>query len=520
MTRARSSSLSSCTTNRSVKDPGEVAARCLSGVYLFCRAILLSEANGGQIVSRKYRYRAALLCSVLAYGAFAFAQDPEQQKLNREFQSAVAQYNAGRYVEAAAQLEDLVPHVPKSFQAQELLGMVYAAMSQNSKAVEHLEAAVRLKPDSAPARTNLAASLTQLGRSAEAGEQFRKVLALTPDDYSANHNLGEFYVRSGNIAEARPLLERAQQIEPSAYDNGYDLGMADLVTGKLAEARQDVQALLLTKNTGELHNLLGQIDEKDGKFVAAVNEFETAAHMDPTEGNLFDWGSELLLHRTYEPAIDVFKAAAERYPNSPRMMIGLGLAYYARGLYDDAIKALLKATDLDPAEPRDYLFLSKAYDSSPSQAEEVIQRFQRYAELEPNNALAQYYYAMSLWKGKQVEGSALDIQKVESLLKKSIALNDALPEAHMQLGNLYAGQHQYEESVPEYVRALQLDPNLPDAHYRLGTDYVHMGQKDQAQAEFAVYQKLRAQHMAEVDKERAAVEQFVYSSKGEASPKP
>ena len=136
------------------------------------------------------------------------------------------------------------------------------------------------------------------------------------------------------------------------------------------------------------------------------------------------------------------------------------------------------------------------------------------------NALAQYYYAMSLWKGKRSEASGLDLQEVESLLKKSIALNGSIPDAHMQLGNLYANQHQYERSVPEYVRALELNPNLPEAHYRLGTDYVHMGQKERAQTEFAVYQKLRAQHMAEVDKERAEVQQFVYSSKTAPAAKP
>jgi tetratricopeptide (TPR) repeat protein len=262
------------------------------------------------------------------------------------------------------------------------------------------------------------------------------------------------------------------------------------------------------------------VEEKDGKFVAAANEFEIAAHMDPTEDNLFDWGSELLLHRAYEPAIDVFRAASQRYPNSPRLMIGMGMALYARGLYEDAVNALLKAADLDPSDPRCYLFLSRAYESSPGQAEEVIQRFQRYAELQPDNAWAQYYYAMSLWKGKQADGTSFDVNKVETLLKKSIALNGSIAEAHLQLGNLYADEHQYAESIPEYVTALSLNPNLPDAHYRLGTDYVHMGQKDRAQAEFTVYQKLRAQHLADLDKERAEVQQFIYSSKSEGSSKP
>jgi tetratricopeptide (TPR) repeat protein len=469
-------------------------------------------------------FRWVILCSLLLAAVFAAAQenqnDNQKQKLDRQFQSAVAQYNAGQFAEAAAQLEDLLPRVPKSFDVHELLGMVYAAQSQDTKAIEHLEAAVRLKPDSAPARTNLAVSLSHAGKIELAGEQFRKALALEPRNYDANHNLGEFYIQSGKIKEATPFLEEAQRVNPSSYGNGYDLALAYFVTGQLGQAGQLVQSLMTVKNTGELHDLLGEIEEKDGKFVAAANEFETAAHMDPSEGNLFDWGSELLLHRTYEPAIDVFQEATKRYPNSPRLFIGLGMALYSRGKYDEAVKSLLTAADLNPSDPRCYLFLSKAYSSSPNQAEAVIQAFRRYADLQPSNALALYYYAVSLWKGKRAEESSSDLQQVKSLLEKSIALNPALAEAHMQLGNLYSDQHDYAQSIPKYVRALNLDSNLFDAHYRLGQAYVHTGQKDRAQGEFEIYQRLRAQHLAEIDKERAEVQQFVYSEKTTPSSKP
>jgi Flp pilus assembly protein TadD len=144
------------------------------------------------IVNEKSRYRLAVVCTGLAWATFAAAQNNQQQKQNLQFQSAVSQYDAGQYAEAATQLEDLVPHVPNNFEVYELLGLVYASMSQDQKAIEHLEAAVRLKPNSGAARTNLIASLSRLGRTELAGEQFRKALALTPRDYSANHNLGEF----------------------------------------------------------------------------------------------------------------------------------------------------------------------------------------------------------------------------------------------------------------------------------------------------------------------------------------
>jgi Flp pilus assembly protein TadD len=460
------------------------------------------------------------LSLVVAGSVSGPAQDIQTQKLDRAYQSAVAQYEAGNYPQAAAQLENLLPHAQNSFAIHELLGLTYASLSQDAKAMSHLETATRLKPDSAEGHTNLAASLMHAGKTEPAGEQFRKALALEPDEYEPNHNLGEFYIQLGKIADAYPYLDHAQRVRPNSYDNGYDLAMTCFLTGRLGAARQLVQSLLQEKNTGELHNLLGQIDEKDEKFVDAVNEFEAAAHLDPSEDNLFDWGSELLLHRTYEAAIDVFKKATELFPRSPRLMIGLGMALDLRGKYDDAVKALLTAADLDPSDARCYLFLSKAYDSSPNQAEDVIRRFRRYAELQPGNALAQYYYAVSLWKGKRVGDEGLDLKVVEALLQKSIALDASLEQAHVQLGNLYADEHQYEQSIPEYVRALELNPNLSDAHYRLGTDYVHVGQKEQAQKEFDVYQKLRAEHLAEVDKERAEVQQFVTSSRAAAANKP
>ena len=449
------------------------------------------------------------------------ADGPRQNRdLDREFQAAVAQYHSGHYPEAASKLENLVREAPESFEVQELLGLVYSAQSQDARATQHLQKAVHLKPNSAPARTNLAANLARLGKLDLATEQFKKAVELDPRNFDTNHNLGEAYVRSGKIADAASFLEKAQQINPSSYDNGYDLSLAYIQTGRLADARQLIQGLLKRKNTAELHNLLGEVEEQDGKFVAAENEYETAAHMEPSESNLFDWGSELLLHRTLGPAVEVFQQAAERYPASQRLAIGLGVALYARGNYDDAVKSLLRATDLNPADPGCYLFLSKAYDSSPGQAGDVIQRFRRFAELQPSNARALYYYAMSLWKGKRAQDPDLDLHQIESLLSKSLAIDPKLAEAHLQLGNLYSEQNKYAQAIPEYTRALELSSDLADAYYRLGQAYVRTGDRDRAQQQFQVYQRLREQHLADLDKQRAEIRQFVYSAKDSPSAKP
>jgi tetratricopeptide (TPR) repeat protein len=440
--------------------------------------------------------------------------------LNRQFQAAVAQYDAGDFAEAAVQLEKLLPSVPQSFEVHELLGLVYSAQSQDAKANEHLEKAVRLNPNSAAARTNLAANLSRLGKLGPAEEQFRKAAQLEPENFDANHNLGEVYVRAGKIAEATPFLEKAQRIDPSSYDNGYDLSLAYVLTGHTKDARELIHTLLQQKNTAELHNLLAEVEEKDGNFVTAANEFEVAAHMDPSESNLFDWASELLVHRTLEPSIEIFRQATERYPQSSRLAIGLGMALYSLGKYDDAVASLLRAADLSPSDPRIYPFLSRAYDSSPGQAGEVIKRFRRFADLQPRNGRALYYYSMSLWKGKRAQDPSLDLHQIESLLTKSIELDPTLADAQLQLGNLYSDQSRYADAIPHYKRALELNSDLADAHYRLGQAYVRTGEKDRAQQELQVYQQLRAQHQADLDKQRAEVRQFVYSAKDNATAKP
>ena len=472
------------------------------------------------IVNRWFWFMVTAAFALASYG-FAAAQSPSpKQDLDREFKAAVAQYESGKFAEAAKQLEPIVREIPNSFEVQELLGLVYAAQSLNTKANGHLEKAVQLKPDSATAHTNFANNLLRLGKVALAEQHFKKAAALAPGDYDANHNLGEFYARSNKVTEAVPFLKRAQQIDPTSYDNGYDLSLAYLVTGRTAEARKLIHEIAARRDTAELHNLLGQVEEKDGNFVAAANEFQTAAHMEPSESNIFDWGCELLLHRTLEPAIEVFREGTKRFPDSSRMAIGFGMALYSLGKYDEAVKSLLRATDLDPKDPRGYPFLSRAFGSSPIQADEVIERFRRFSELQPKNGQAVYYYAMSIWQGKRSQDPNLDLGPIEALLKKAIALEPGLAEAHLQLANLYSDQRKFAESIPEYVRARELNPDLADAHYRLAQAYVHVGEKDLAQQEFKIYQQLNAEHLSDVDKQRAEVRQFVYSEKQGAQAQP
>ena len=141
------------------------------------------------------------------------------------------------------------------------------------------------------------------------------------------------------------------------------------------------------------------------------------------------------------------------------MYIDLGIAYYSRNLYDGAIEAICHASDLNPSDPRPYLFLSKMYNVSGGKAREVTKRMKRFTETNPGNARAYYYYALSSWKGTGGGGEGtVDLAEVEALLRKSISLDPRFGDAHLQLGILLQDLHRDQEALPS-LRLLS-NPNL------------------------------------------------------------
>jgi tetratricopeptide (TPR) repeat protein len=355
------------------------------------------------------------------------------------------------------------------------------------------------------------------GKSAQASDlerALKQAVAARPDSFDANHQMGEFYVNTGKLLAGIPYLEKAQSLNLSHYVNGYDLALAYLETNNLSKAREQLRRMIQGQDTAELHNLLGETEEKAGDSVEAANEFQLAAHMDPTEQFIFDWGNELLLHEGFEPAVKIFTSGVKRYPQSAMLHIGLGVAAYSLGFYDDAAKALCRATDLAPSDPRPYLFLGRMFDISLIQADEVTERLKRFAEIQPGNALANYYYAMSMWKGQRGQNAQANTDKIAFLLKRAATLDPRFPDPHLQLGILYAGQQRYADAIREYQQAAKLKPDLSDAHYRLARAYSRTGESILAKKELELYKKLHQNDLAEEDKRRREGTRFIFDLQG------
>ena len=312
-----------------------------------------------------------------------------------------------------------------------------------------------------------------------------------PDSFEARHRLAGFYLQQGNVKAAIPQLQRAQQIDPSHYAVGYDLSVALIDVGRLDEARTQIQALAAAKNSGEVQNLLGDLEERAGNLVAAAEAYQRASHMDPSEEHLFDWGNSFLQMRAAEPAGEVFAAAVKRHPGSARLFVGLGIALYSRGDYREAVEAFCQAADLAPADPRPYQFLGEMYGVSPEVSGEVSKRLGRFVETHPKDALAHFHYAMSLWKGSPGALDADAARRVEALLRRAVTLNPTLTKGFFELGVLLADQGRHADAIEQLRRATALDPSLSQAHYRLAQLYQRTGRQDLAAKELETFRQLK-----------------------------
>jgi len=310
---------------------------------------------------------------------------------------------------------------------------------------------------------------------------------------------------AGMIAAADPAMKRAVALEAA---------------GKFAEARRIAGDQLAKEETADWLRVAGELDEKLGDPVAAVNKLERAAHEDGSEVNYFAWGSELLLHRAIWQAKDVFGAGAQRYPKSARMLTALGAALFACSLYDDAAQKLCAAADLEPDSAEPYVFLGKAELASPNSLRCSEGKLAEFARRMPENPLASYFYAMAIWKhnGRSTDPEVLE--KVEALLKRALALDPKCSDAYLQLGNLNVSRHENAAGIADYQKAIESNPNLAEAHYRLGLAYDRAGDKENAAREFAIHEKLDKQQAAEVERERREVKQFLVQGTGAGQANP
>ena len=473
----------------------------------------LVEKVGGSSAVRKRHGKLVwtfmLPALVLLYPFQIISQSPQSSAIagmERDFQEAMAAQDRGDLERAETLLFKLHNAHPGIFAVDESLGLLLASRGDVSRALPLLEAAVREQPSSDAAHANLGAALYQAHRSQPALEEFQRAVRINPGNSSAQQSLGRIYMESHKPDEAAKALEQAQRLKPEDSDLKLDCITALLAAHRLADAAKMLATVPDADRSARAQSLLGEADEKAGKFHEAGEHFARAVELEPSEENAWMLGVEFLRHWTFDAAATEFEAATAEFPDSNRIRVGLGAALFGAAQYAKAIPVF---ADLLGNEPENAMYAEMLGFSCNAPSDVISPRCKAlvtYAQAHPADAKAATY-AASFLRAQNEDDQNLNIAR--ELLVRAIAADPNLPEAQFEMGVILQNSSDWKGSIPYLERAVKLKPDFAQAHYRLARAYWRTGRTQEGQVQMDLQKKFARQEQEDLDRRLKQITRFV-----------
>lgn len=322
-----------------------------------------------------------------------------------------------------------------------------------------------------------AAQLYAAGSSDEAIAVCQRMLRSNPNAWQALMLLGLIRRERSALDEAAALLQRAAQINPSHADIAFHLASVQADLGQFEQSRAGFERLLARQpDSWLLHFRLGLVLEA---------------------------------LQAYEEARQHYARAAQLNGNAPEPLINLGNVQRALGDRHAAIAAFQRAVQVEPRSAIAQLNLGLALGEDDKQDKLALEALEAARALAPNDARAQFVYAMHLGKwlrpraAREAYERALSIQpdypdalnnlgvlhleaaqyvEAERCFERCVALDPESKEGWNNLGNLRMRQERWTQARSAFETALRLAPGFTPALTGLGSALNELGHLDQARA--------------------------------------
>lgn len=439
--------------------------------------------------------------------------------MEREFQAAMAAQDRGDLDKATSILVALRSAHPGIFAVDESLGLLYVAREDFAAALPILKAAAKEEPASNVAHANLGADYLKLDKSQDAVRELEIAARLNPKDQGTLSTLGQALSANGQPADAAqafgkavalaPANADANNMDPATRDLRYNWAVVLLEAGYADKAAEALAPIPVSQITPQIESVLGEIAEKQGKYLDAAQHLQAAAKQDPSEANVYLLGYEYLKHWTFEPATEMFEYGVAHYPASRRLLLGLGIAQYSRDKISLAAPIFAQLLDADSGNATYAILLGKSCVALPDTIKEC-EKLERFAEANPKNADVDTLAAMSIL-ARSPETANLPL--AAKLLDEAIQTNPKLADAHLEKGYLLQYQDHWPESIPELEASVALRPESSKAHYLLMLGYARIGDKAKAKEQLLLQKKYRDMEKDGMDTRWREVQMFVAASK-------
>lgn len=252
-----------------------------------------------------------------------------------------------------------------------------------------------------------------------------------------------------NAAEARFVESK---IKPREHNNTGMLGsfkqiLSSFISGnKKKTAHYDES--LVTKTAYFMHLMLmfsGRITKRLMESYKRVFDFPS-----DESGNIYaDLGMDFFAKSDYKQAIAAFKKSLDLHPDNKKIFYNLGGAYFKEKQYQEAINAYLSAINADPDNESAHFELGLSY-ATLENYEEAAKSYQKAVELDPEND--EIYYCLGV-----ICDQTKDYHTATENFKKAINLNPRESRYYHSLGFTYECNKQHNKAIECFKKAIELE---------------------------------------------------------------
>ena len=351
---------------------------------------------------------------------------------------------------AETELRAAVALAPNDPDALATLGSVLGMEHRLEEADTYLERALRIEPANLVVRRNLAAGQWQLGRLREAATNLVRVLKAKPGDPPTVLLLGMVKENQKDYARAAELLASVPELARQRTESIAALARSYYRTGRKGKAKDTLEYALKPPLDAQAVLLCGDIASLEGDSETALKLFDSIRGAYPDK-NALTYSMALAQFRGghFREAEDQLLTLSGSAPTSGSYSL-LAWCYFRQRKFQEAVRAMDLAIDLDPRKESNYLDLGRML------TDHDLLVVARAVTLKAVQELPDSFRAYML-KGL-VEAKQGDLAAAVVSYRRAVALNPDAPEPNYNLAKMQSLAGMDKEAQETFERGMRKFP--------------------------------------------------------------
>lgn len=274
---------------------------------------------------------------------------------------------------------------------------------------------------------------------------------------------------------SRVVLADRYFVEALVYS---DRGQFDKATGLLEKSRH-----VFSEWNFNISSLLGRNRTMQENYEGALEAYRESLRVHPNNVNaILNTGYCYLKLGKLDEAEHYFKLFLKFMPDVQKGYNNLGIIYFSKKDYAQAIACYKKAAELDPSYAEAHFNLANVYRSQ-GKTQEALQEYETALKIKPalndvRSILINAYVDMG------------DFAKAENTIAPLLQKKETAVEGHMLLGGIYQQNGLYEKALFQYLKAVQLAPREAVIYHNIGLMHFHLKNYDKAEKSFEIATRL------------------------------